>query len=314
LGWQQQYGLRCMLKVPTVRKSRVRSARFLGCRAEVSNHESLPSCTISGYCGMRSSRRAKCERLRTNERAGVCASKRSAAQPSSNASVSSAASANSGSVNAGMSSGSAFNAALTNPVDARKAKPGGRVNARTAEAVKSENKTVIPKGTRLVGHVTQASARAKGDSQSALAIAFDRAVLKNGHEIPLNVSIQALASAETLVAGSEPDDDTVGMRSARVGASGATRGVLGGVSSTASGLAGGAANTSLRITTIRRKMLTDGFDIASNIKQSADSSHNRGKRSYIRESHSQAKTVLFWKVNYLGQPTLRECGVVCQVE
>src|SRR5580692_1594643 len=51
-------------------------------------------------------------------------------------------------------------------------------------------------------------------------------------------------------------------------------------------------------------MLTDGFDIGSEIEQSADSSHNRGKRSHIRESDSQAKAVLFSEVNHLDASDL----------
>jgi hypothetical protein len=161
-------------------------------------------------------------------------------QTSGNASASS--SANSSSANAGVASGTAFNAALTKPVDAKKAKVGDRVDARTTEAVKTGNKTALPKGTRLVGHVTQASARANGDSQSALAIAFDRAVLKDGSEVPLNVGIQALASEQT-VAASEPEVDSRSTGRASAGASGAGRGSLGGVSSTAGGVAGGAGST-----------------------------------------------------------------------
>jgi len=38
--------------------------------------------------------------------------------------------------------------------------------------------------------LTQASARAKGESESSLGIVFDKAILKNGQEIPLNVAIQ----------------------------------------------------------------------------------------------------------------------------
>ncbi len=38
-------------------------------------------------------------------------------------------------------------------------------------------------------------------------------------------------------------------------------------------------------------MFTDGFDIGSEIEQSADSSHNRGKRSHFPESNSEAKAI-----------------------
>ena len=166
-------------------------------------------------------------------------------QASGKTSALSSTSGNPGSLNAGLASGTAFNASLTQPVDAKKAKPGDRVEARTAESVKSERKTVLPKGTKLVGHITQASARAKGDSQSALTITFDHAILKDGSEVPLNVNIQALASAETMVRASESTVDSLNMGSA--GASSTTHGALSGVTSTAGGAVGGAANTASRV-------------------------------------------------------------------
>src|SRR6266566_4606698 len=107
------------------------------------------------------------------------------AQASANASTSTSASAQNGQANAALAGGTAFNAALSSPIDSKKCKPGDQVTAHTTEAAKSEGKTVIPKGSKLVGHVTQASARAKGESESALGIVFDKAILKSGQEIPL---------------------------------------------------------------------------------------------------------------------------------
>src|SRR5881296_1077268 len=118
-------------------------------------------------------------------------------QASGNASASAAASAQNGQANGSLAAGTAFNAALSSPIDSKKCKPGDAVTAHTTEAVKSEGRTVIPKGAKLVGHVTQASARAKGESESSLGIVFDRAILKSGQEVPLNVAIQAVASAQS---------------------------------------------------------------------------------------------------------------------
>src|SRR5207302_7138852 len=92
---------------------------------------------------------------------------RTQAQASGNASASTSASAQNGQVNGSLAAGTAFNAALSSPIDSKKCKPGDAVNARTTEAVKSEGRIVIPKGSKVVGHVTQASARAKGESESA---------------------------------------------------------------------------------------------------------------------------------------------------
>src|SRR4029434_9997635 len=100
-----------------------------------------------------------------------------------------------------LAAGTAMSAQLNESVDSKKAKQGDPVTARTTEAVKSDGKVVIPKGTKLVGHVTRASARAKGDADSALAVQFNRAVLKDGHEMPLQVTIQALFAPARGVGG-----------------------------------------------------------------------------------------------------------------
>jgi hypothetical protein len=168
------------------------------------------------------------------------------ARGSGSASASSAASTENGQTNASLGSGAAINAELTAPVDSKKAKPGDPVAARTTEPTKSNGKTVIPKGSKLVGHVTQASARAKGDSESALGIVFDKAILKNGQEVPLNVAIQALASAQSgATANAGNDLSAAGGAGAYAGGSGraAGGGAPGGVTSTAGGAVGTVTNT-----------------------------------------------------------------------
>ena len=171
------------------------------------------------------------------------------AQASGGASASTAASAQNGQASGSVASGTAFNAALSSPVDSKKCKPGDAVNAHTTEAVKSEGKTVIPKGSKLVGHVTQASARAKGESESALGIVFDKAILKNGQEIPLTAGIQALAAAQSGVSAAGSDMDTMGGMGASGAGSGMAggRGALGGVSSAAGGAVGAVTNTAANV-------------------------------------------------------------------
>src|SRR5947199_2761357 len=168
-----------------------------------------------------------------------------AGQTQANASASTAASAQNGQANGSLAAGTAFNAALSSPVDSKKCKPGDPVNARTTEAVKSEGKTVIPKGAKVIGHVTQASARAKGESESALGIVFDRAILKRGEEVPLSVRIQAIAAAPTGASAAGSDIDTMGGMGASAAGSGMAggRGALGGVTSAAGGAVGAVTNT-----------------------------------------------------------------------
>src|SRR5438309_8313211 len=163
------------------------------------------------------------------------------AQASTNASASTSASAQNGQANGSLATGTAFNAELSSPIDSKKCKPGDAVNGRTTEAVKSEGKTVIPKGAKLVGHVTQASARAKGESESALGIVFDKAILKNSQEIPLSVGIQAIAADQNNASAAGSDMDMMGSMGASAAGSG--RGALGGVTSAAGGAAGAVTNT-----------------------------------------------------------------------
>jgi hypothetical protein len=93
---------------------------------------------------------------------------------------------------------------------------------------------VVPKGSKIIGHVTQAQARGKGESQSAMGIAFDRAVLKDGREVPLAASIQAIARSEANSSAALGDDSLAAAGTGSGMASGQAAG------SAAGGLAGGA--------------------------------------------------------------------------
>jgi len=184
----------------------------------------------------------------SNAQANAQASKQGA-QASGSGTAASSAAAQTEHSNAALANESTFNAALNAPVDSKKAKPGDPVTAHTTEATKSDGKTVMPKGTKLIGHVTQASARSNGESESALGIVFDKAILKNGQEIPLNAGIQALASGQSAASAAGPDLDTFGGAGASAAGSGMAggRSALGGVTSTAGGAAGAVTHTAANV-------------------------------------------------------------------
>ena len=167
-----------------------------------------------------------------------------AGQTSAEASGKGSASAQNEQANAALATGSAFNAALSSPIDSKKSKPGDVVKARTTESVKSGGQTVLPKGTQLVGHVTQASARANGEEESSLGVVFDKAILKNGQEIPLNAGIRAMAAAQSGASAAGSDMDAMGTAGA---ASAGGRGALGGATSTAGGAVGTVTNTAANV-------------------------------------------------------------------
>jgi hypothetical protein len=135
------------------------------------------------------------------------------------------------------------NAVLSKSIDSKSCKPGDQITARATQDVKSEGKVIIPKGSRLVGHVTEAKTRAKGESSSALGIAFDHAILKNGQQVQMNSVVQAIAAAQT----SAPAADMDAMMSSTGSAAGSARtsggGLLNAVGSTASSATGTAGGT-----------------------------------------------------------------------
>ena len=167
----------------------------------------------------------------------------SGAKASGNGSAATSASAtgNAGNNSASISNGSKIDATLATSLDAKRSKPGDQVEARAAQDVKQDGKVVLKKGTRLVGHVTQAQARASGQTQSQLGIVFDHAVLKDGQEVPFSASIQALAAAQSAAAASTGADDVLASGGGMGSAQGSARsggGLAGGVASTAGATAG----------------------------------------------------------------------------
>ncbi|MGC1485754.1 MAG: hypothetical protein WA789_18320 [Candidatus Acidiferrum sp.] len=150
--------------------------------------------------------------------AGAILAAGAAAQAQTNAPTPSA-SAQAETTGATLPSGTAMNAELNSSLDSRKAKVGEKVEAHTTAAAESDGKTIVPKGAKLEGHVTEAKARSKGDSGSTLAIQFDRAIIRKGEEIPLDVMIMAVAAPlhDSYAGSPGPGNDPM----AGLGASGA---------------------------------------------------------------------------------------------
>lgn len=105
--------------------------------------------------------------------------------------------------------GMTLNAALNASIDSKKLKVGDAVSARTLDAVKADGKIVVPKGAKLIGRVTQASSRGKGDAASVVGIKFDRVVLKKNEEIPVNLWIRAIAAEPRVAYQTAPDPNAM---------------------------------------------------------------------------------------------------------
>jgi len=207
------------------------SADKSGVKAQTDNSASASQQTDAQRSGDRKGKKAK-----TDAAANAGASGSAAAGPD----------------DASAAVGTTLNAVLTKSVDSRKAKEGDEVTAKTTSTTEAPGQRTIPKGTKLIGHITKANARAKGDSESALGIVFDRAEVGKGREIPVHAVVQALAAAKTTTPGMADDSMAGGLSSAPPpggspsgGSSGGglVGGAVNGVGNTASGTAGTAANT-----------------------------------------------------------------------
>jgi hypothetical protein len=137
-------------------------------------------------------------------------------------------------------SGSTVHAELAKPVDVRKNKPGDEVVAKTTQDVKSNGKVVIPRGSKIVGHVTEAKARAKGQQDSSLGLAFDHAVLKDGTTVPVTFAVQAIGNSS---AAAQDTDESLMSSGGGMAAGSASS-----VRSTGGGLIGGVGSTAGAVT------------------------------------------------------------------
>ncbi len=97
-----------------------------------------------------------------------------------------------------IATGSVIPAELTKTVDAKKAKTGDEVIAKVTQDLRDiSGAVVVPKDTRVFGHVTEAQPRNKVQKESQLGIEFDKAVLKNGTPMTIPMSIQAIVAPPT---------------------------------------------------------------------------------------------------------------------
>ena len=90
--------------------------------------------------------------------------------------------------------GTAIAVELNRALDAKKLKEGEPVRAKVTSTSHLSDGTMITPGAMVEGHIRQATARANGAEQSSLAIVFDNVVLKNGQQVAIKASIQAVAA------------------------------------------------------------------------------------------------------------------------
>jgi hypothetical protein len=151
-----------------------------------------------------------------------------------------------------IASGTRLAAQLQQTLDVRRARVGDEVVLKTTEAVKSNGRTVVKRGAKLFGRVTEVQARGRGEAESRIGLVFDR--LESGSlSTPINATVSAVTQADARAQNRAGDDDSgIASGGGRASAGGTAQGsggllggvgnTVGGVTSTAGGVAGGAVD------------------------------------------------------------------------
>lgn len=154
-----------------------------------------------------------------------------------------------------LESGTKLAAQLQNTLDVRKARVGDQVVLKTTEAIKANGQTIVKKGARLIGHVTEVQQRAGGRGESSIGLVFDR--LESGSlAVPISATINSITQARVQARSngddlSNADDGTRSSNSTRArqpstssdgSLLGGVTGTVGGVLDTTTGAAGSVVN------------------------------------------------------------------------
>ena len=116
--------------------------------------------------------------------------------------TSAAASAGNKSIN--LDSGTRLAGELQSTIDARKSKVGDQVVLKTTQAIKSQGRTVVSKGSRLLGHVTEVSQKSESSGESRIGLIFER--LEGGSlNMPLAATITSVVNGAARARANDED-------------------------------------------------------------------------------------------------------------
>lgn len=141
-----------------------------------------------------------------------------------------------------LASGTRLAAELQGALDVSKARVGDRVILKTTDAIRSGGRTVLKKGSTLVGHVSDVQRRERGGAVSSLTVIFDR--LESGSlSAPVSATIDSITNASARAGDDGLGADARTRSSARTSGNSSTGGgLLGGVTDAVGNTVGGVTN------------------------------------------------------------------------
>src|ERR1700726_1275743 len=87
-------------------------------------------------------------------------------------------------------------AELIGKLDTKNAKVGDNVVLKSAAALKGPDGNSIPRGAKVIGHITEVKAHDGNNADAQVAILFDRAEWKGGKSATIHALIQMLQPVE----------------------------------------------------------------------------------------------------------------------
>lgn len=141
-----------------------------------------------------------------------------------------------------LESGTSLEAKLISTLDVKKSEVGDEVVLKTTKSIKQSGEVIVPKGTRLIGRITEVQRKTKEDKTSKISMVFEKLQNKN-LTAPLSATIVSIANARgTARAGDLFGADAAGSSRTSGRASGGNSGG-GGLLGGATGTVGGVLNT-----------------------------------------------------------------------
>jgi hypothetical protein len=92
---------------------------------------------------------------------------------------------------------------LAKSIDSKKLKEGDEIATKTLGTLRTTDGVTIPSGSMVMGHVTQATARSKGDPTASLGIVFDKIEVPGGKDMPIRGMLQAVGPNPSESSGPE---------------------------------------------------------------------------------------------------------------
>jgi hypothetical protein len=121
-----------------------------------------------------------------------------------------------------IASGTFIWAEFSKSLDAGKNRAGDPVEAKTVVDLLAQGKVVLPRNTRVLGHITAVKPHTKDSPASYIAITLDRLVLEDGHELQVQLAVQAKRTVAHLFDGKDSSDEATIRRSELLGSGTAT--------------------------------------------------------------------------------------------